>query len=190
MRLRTLTSIVTAVVLVASACITEQRAILVLTIDPPPPDTVFDSEFNVFGLVTRTPPDPLGQFTVTAITTSPNRAPDTTVVQTGSVGNYQVLITIDRDTLGITNDVSLFATDETEDAISQSTGFTVIGLIGFEGGDLKDLVDISLIVDSSVMGEIEDVHHIIGHMLTEAMCQPEETKSRSFELAITNPQRI
>jgi D-sedoheptulose 7-phosphate isomerase len=57
---------------------------------------------------------------------------------------------------------------------ARDLGITTIGLTGFAGGSLKDLVDIALVVDSTVMGQIEDVHHAIGHMLTEALSQPGE----------------
>ena len=57
--------------------------------------------------------------------------------------------------------------------LAREGGVTTIGLTGFEGGSLKDLVDIALVVDSRSMGQIEDVHHAIGHMLTEALSQPE-----------------
>ncbi len=127
MRLGTLTSIMATVALVASACITEQRAILFITIDPPPPPTVEDPEFDVVGVVVRSPPDPQAVFTVTAITTSPGGV-DTSIVVTGSAGNFSVPIPIERDTLGIANDVVIVATDDTEDVISQPVGFTILGI--------------------------------------------------------------
>lgn len=125
MRLRALTFILVTVTLVASACITEQRAVLLISVDPP--DTVEQAEFNVIGVVVRAPPDPLAVFTLTAITTSPD-AVDTTAVLTGSAGNFTVRIPIARDTVGVPNDVVLIATDDTEDAISDEAGFRIIGL--------------------------------------------------------------
>jgi hypothetical protein len=127
MKSRALTFIAVTVALVASACITEQRAILFISFDSPPPATVDESEYNLLGVVVRSPPDPLAVFTVTAITTSP-RGVDTTVVQTGSAGSFTVRIPIELDTLGVTNDVVVSATDDTEDVISQPVGFTIIGL--------------------------------------------------------------
>ena len=39
-----------------------------------------------------------------------------------------VRIPIARDTMGVTNDVVVVATDDTEDVISQPVAFTIIGL--------------------------------------------------------------
>lgn len=72
---------------------------------------------------------------------------------------------------------------------ARELGVTVIGLTGFEGGDLKELVDIALVVNSRVMGQIEDVHHAIGHMLTEALSQPEEAKRGSLEVAVATQEQ-
>lgn len=41
----------------------------------------------------------------------------------------------------------------------------VIGLTGFQGGKMKDLTDICLVVPSDSMEMIEDVHLIINHIL-------------------------
>ena len=127
MRLRTVTFVLVAVALIGSACITEQRAILFVSIDPPPPATVEESEFDVAGLVVRSPPDPLAIFTVTAITTSPSGV-DTAVVQSGTAGNFIIRIPIARDTLGVLNQVLIIATDDTPDAISAEAAFSINGL--------------------------------------------------------------
>jgi D-sedoheptulose 7-phosphate isomerase len=42
-----------------------------------------------------------------------------------------------------------------------------IGLLGFDGGQAADLVDIPIVVRSSDYGIIEDVHLAINHMLVE-----------------------
>ncbi len=42
---------------------------------------------------------------------------------------------------------------------------TTVGLIGTGGGKMKALCDIALIVPSSNMQHIEDVHHIVLHLL-------------------------
>ena len=41
----------------------------------------------------------------------------------------------------------------------------VVGLIGFQGGKVKDLADVCLIIPSDSMEMIEDIHLIINHML-------------------------
>jgi D-sedoheptulose 7-phosphate isomerase len=50
-------------------------------------------------------------------------------------------------------------------------GLTTIGLTGFAGGKLKDLVDICVVVPSNSIEQVEDVHLIIDHMLTIILMQ-------------------
>lgn len=49
---------------------------------------------------------------------------------------------------------------------ARELGLITIGLTGFKGGKLRDLVDTCLIVPSDSMEQIEDVHMIIDHLLT------------------------
>lgn len=49
---------------------------------------------------------------------------------------------------------------------AKEAGALTVGLTGFEGGKLIDLVDICLVVPSDSMERIEDLHLIINHMLT------------------------
>ncbi len=42
----------------------------------------------------------------------------------------------------------------------------VVGLLGFDGGQLKDIVNLPLLVPSQQYGVIEDMHMAIGHILT------------------------
>jgi D-sedoheptulose 7-phosphate isomerase len=51
-------------------------------------------------------------------------------------------------------------------AAAKNIGMTTIGLTGFQGGKLKDIVDICLVVKSTNMERIEDVHLVINHILT------------------------
>jgi len=53
--------------------------------------------------------------------------------------------------------------------LAKTTGLTVIGLTGFDGGVLKNLSDISVHVQTRVgdYGPTEDVHLVVNHMLTE-----------------------
>jgi len=48
-------------------------------------------------------------------------------------------------------------------------GITTIGLTGFAGGKLKDLVDVCLIVPSNSIEQVEDLHMVIDHLLTNAL---------------------
>ncbi len=51
-------------------------------------------------------------------------------------------------------------------------GAVTIALTGRDGGYIKNMVDICLVVGSDVMEQIEDVHLMIGHMLTtELRCR-------------------
>lgn len=49
---------------------------------------------------------------------------------------------------------------------ARELGLTSIGLTGIGGGQLKDLVDVPLVVPSNSMQHTEDVHLIVCHMLT------------------------
>jgi len=51
-------------------------------------------------------------------------------------------------------------------------GGTTIGMTGYEGGNLKDIVDLCVVVPSQTIERIEDVHLIINHLLT--MCLRQE----------------
>ncbi len=48
---------------------------------------------------------------------------------------------------------------------ARGRGCVTAGLIGFEGGQLRYLVDDALIVPSRSMPQIEDAHHVICHLL-------------------------
>ncbi|HEV2429490.1 MAG TPA: SIS domain-containing protein [Thermoplasmata archaeon] len=49
---------------------------------------------------------------------------------------------------------------------ARSLGLRTIGLTGMGGGKLKGLVEIPVVVPSNSMQHIEDVHLLIGHILT------------------------
>ena len=55
--------------------------------------------------------------------------------------------------------------------ICKANGIKTISLTGFEGGRLKDLVDISLHIPTEMgaYGIAEDTHMIVGHMITELL---------------------
>ncbi|MGA8182086.1 MAG: SIS domain-containing protein [Terriglobia bacterium] len=48
---------------------------------------------------------------------------------------------------------------------ARGAGATTIGLGGFGGGKMKDLLDCPIIVPSNSMQQVEDAHLIIGHMI-------------------------
>ena len=49
---------------------------------------------------------------------------------------------------------------------ARDLGATTIGLTGFDGGKLKGLVDICIVVPSYSMEQVEDVHLILCHLFT------------------------
>ena len=52
-------------------------------------------------------------------------------------------------------------------AAAAAKGVTTIGLSGFSGGKLRQIVDISLHVDASNYGIVEDAHQSIMHILAQ-----------------------
>lgn len=55
--------------------------------------------------------------------------------------------------------------------IARELGGTTIGLTGFEGGQLKALVDHPIVIPSDSMEIIEDCHMIVDHLLTVCLRQ-------------------
>ncbi len=53
--------------------------------------------------------------------------------------------------------------------LARSAGATTIGLTGFDGGKLKDLADICLIVPNHCMEQVEDVHMLLEHIITTCL---------------------
>jgi D-sedoheptulose 7-phosphate isomerase len=52
---------------------------------------------------------------------------------------------------------------------AQACGAQVIGLIGFQGGDTRDLADVAIHVPANDYGVVEDVHAAVGHALAAAL---------------------
>jgi len=53
--------------------------------------------------------------------------------------------------------------------VAKAQGATTIGFIGFNGGKLKDLVDIALVVSNHNMEQVEDIHLLLGHIITTCL---------------------
>ena len=49
---------------------------------------------------------------------------------------------------------------------AKKMGLRTIGFLGMDGGEVKDLLDCSIIVPSDDYGPIEDVHVIFNHLIT------------------------
>ena len=52
---------------------------------------------------------------------------------------------------------------------AKTKGATTIGFIGFNGGKLKGLVDIALVVPNNNMEQVEDIHLLLGHVITTCL---------------------
>lgn len=48
---------------------------------------------------------------------------------------------------------------------ARRVGATTVGLVGFGGGKMKNLLDCAVVVPSNSMQQVEDAHLIIGHMI-------------------------
>ena len=53
--------------------------------------------------------------------------------------------------------------------MARREGATTVGLIGFAGGKLKDLVDLAIVIPSRCMEQIEDLHLVIEHLVVTAL---------------------
>jgi len=53
--------------------------------------------------------------------------------------------------------------------MAHEKGLYVIGLLGGEGGNLKKLVDLSLVIPSSNTARIQECHILIGHVLCDIL---------------------
>jgi D-sedoheptulose 7-phosphate isomerase len=52
---------------------------------------------------------------------------------------------------------------------ANSMGASTIGLLGFDGGKLKDLVDHHVIFEEKHYGRVEDFHLMFNHLITERL---------------------
>jgi D-sedoheptulose 7-phosphate isomerase len=53
--------------------------------------------------------------------------------------------------------------------VARRMGLQTIGILGFGGGKLKDLVDLPVIVASDEYGPVEDVHMVLNHLVTACL---------------------
>ena len=54
---------------------------------------------------------------------------------------------------------------------AKELGVMTVGLLGFEGGKVKPMLDHAVVVRSSHFGYIEDAHSLINHLLTDYLKQ-------------------
>ena len=53
--------------------------------------------------------------------------------------------------------------------VAKAKGATTIGLTGFDGGKLKELVNIAVVVPSHNMEQVEDIHLLLEHVITTCL---------------------
>jgi D-sedoheptulose 7-phosphate isomerase len=53
--------------------------------------------------------------------------------------------------------------------VAKANGATTIGFIGFDGGKLKELVDIAIVVPNHNMEQVEDIHLLLEHVITTCL---------------------
>jgi D-sedoheptulose 7-phosphate isomerase len=53
--------------------------------------------------------------------------------------------------------------------MARERGAVTVGLTGFAGGRLKDLVDLAIVVPSQCMEQIEDLHLVLEHVVVTAL---------------------
>jgi len=53
--------------------------------------------------------------------------------------------------------------------VAKAKGAATIGFIGFDGGKLKNLVDIAIVVPNHNMEQVEDIHLLLEHVITTCL---------------------
>jgi D-sedoheptulose 7-phosphate isomerase len=53
--------------------------------------------------------------------------------------------------------------------VSSELGCHTVGLLGKDGGEVKQIADINIVVPSSSTARIQEIHILIGHMLCESV---------------------
>ncbi|MEA3344716.1 MAG: SIS domain-containing protein [Chloroflexota bacterium] len=91
---------------------------------------------------------------------------------------YERVFVEQLDSLAQPGDVAIgiSASGESENVLramdlARERGLTTIGFTGFDGGRLKDKVDVCLLVDCQVMEQIEDAHLVLSHLICTALRQ-------------------
>ncbi len=70
--------------------------------------------------------------------------------------------------------------------VAQDAGAITVGWSGYEGGKLANLVEIPIVVPSHSIEQIEDIHLMLGHIVTiavrDAMAAPQKANTMSLPL--------
>lgn len=74
---------------------------------------------------------------------------------------------------------------------ARQVGATTIGLTGFDGGRLKELVDVCILVPNYCMEQVEDLHLMLEHLISSQLRQvislhevPLSERSQAIELGL------
>ena len=57
---------------------------------------------------------------------------------------------------------------------AKDIGIHTVALVGYDGGELSKIANMSVIVDSSFTARIQEMHIFVGHMICEALDQKRE----------------
>lgn len=91
---------------------------------------------------------------------------------------YEFLFARQIEALGQKGDVAIALSTSGRSAnikegvlAAKGRGLVTIGLLGKEGGQVRELVDHALVVDAQKTARIQEIHILIGHILCEAIEQ-------------------
>lgn len=66
--------------------------------------------------------------------------------------------------------------------LAKQRGAVTIGFTGFDGGQLSDLVEVNIHVDSHVIEHVEDIHLMLEHMIVKTLKDNLTSETTSLEL--------
>lgn len=66
-------------------------------------------------------------------------------------------------------------------------GLKSVGLLGFDGGAVRDLLDYAVVVPSDNYGYIEDAHMILNHLMTEYFKRVVGSRQELLERVVAQP---
>jgi D-sedoheptulose 7-phosphate isomerase len=80
---------------------------------------------------------------------------------------------------------------------AQKVGATTIGMTGFDGGQIKNLVDILVHIPNTCMEQVEDLHLLLEHMISTELRQaisaqeiPLSERSRAIEIGLRLAEQV
>ena len=65
--------------------------------------------------------------------------------------------------------------------LAKCKGATTVGFTGFDGGRLSGMVDIAIVVPNHNMEQVEDIHLLLGHIITTCLKLEDEESLESKE---------